>query len=163
VPAERASAPAVELLAGAAALEAAVPLLPLVCAGLCDIYSAYGLTDTIELRQRVHALVQRCLAEVEGLLAIGRVAGAPVGFLLIGRRYNEITAASYPFLHAIWVHPQARRHAVADALLTAASRHLRASGFWRLVAQVNHQNPFLEAFLGRYDFAHNSLIIVRAL
>jgi len=101
-------------------------------------------------------------AEVEAMLARGEGWGAFNGERLIGKL--TVDALPYPSLahtfwvHAVYVHPDARGSGASSALIRAAVEAARGQGGSRIALWVNGANKHARALYGRLGFLQTGRI-----
>lgn len=101
-------------------------------------------------------------AVVEALLARGEGWGAFEGEQLIGKL--TVDALAYPSLahtfwvHAVYVHPEARGSGASSALMRAAIEAARTKGGSRIALWVNGANKYARALYERLGFVQTGRI-----
>lgn len=101
-------------------------------------------------------------AEVEAMLARGEGWGAFDGERLIGKL--TVDALPYPSLahtfwvHAVYVHPDARGNGASSALMRAAVEAARTKGGSRIALWVNGANKHARALYERLGFVQTGRI-----
>lgn len=140
------------------------PIVPILNQGLVDIYHYSAYQDTEESRRRLAEKVHRFLEQPEGLLTLGLVDNTIAGYCLVGPRSNELSDFTYPFIYALWIHPQWRGCLpVCLDLVRTTLRELKERGFSKVVAQVREQNLVWKIAVCRYDFEVFNRTLVRSL
>lgn len=95
-------------------------------------------------------------ADVAAMLERGEAFGAFEGERLVGKL--TVDALPYPSLahtfwvHAVYVHPDARGSGASTALMQIAVEHARAKGARRVVLWVNEANTPARRFYERFGF-----------
>ncbi|MCY9072553.1 GNAT family N-acetyltransferase [Bacillus inaquosorum] len=137
--------------------------LDVIMEGLEDIYRNFNFDNNNENRKRVDNLIEKSLEVPEGTLLLAKADQNIIGYSFSGKRVNEITGLRYPFIYALWVHPDWRAKFVGVRLLEKNIQLLEQRGFKLVAAQVNYNNKIKETFAPRFKFEPNSLIYTLSL
>ncbi|MDU0074645.1 MULTISPECIES: GNAT family N-acetyltransferase [Bacillus] len=132
--------------------------LDVIMKGLEDIYCKFNFDNNNGNRKRVDNLIKKSLEVPEGALLLAKADQGIIGYSFSGKRVNEITGLNYPFIYALWVHPDWRAKYVGVRLLGKTIQLLEERGFNMMAAQVNYNNKIKETFAPRFKFEPNSLI-----
>jgi L-amino acid N-acyltransferase YncA len=101
-------------------------------------------------------------SEVEAIIARGEYWGVFEGERLVGKL--TIDALPYPSLahtfwvHAVYVHPDARGSGASSKLLRAGIAHAQSKGALRIALWVNGENAHARALYERVGFRQNGHI-----
>ncbi|MGN9865146.1 GNAT family N-acetyltransferase [Bacillus swezeyi] len=138
-------------------------LLDVIMEGLGDIYRKFNFENNDQNRKRVENLIKISIEVPEGVLLLAKTDQGIIGYSFSGKRVNEITGLHYPFIYALWVHPDWRANYVGVRLLGKTIELLEQRGFKMIAAQVNYNNKIKETFAPRFKFEPNSLIYTLSL
>lgn len=109
-----------------------------------DLYAAYGrfyqVTQTQEMRDRVWGWINDAAEEVECLVALDDT-GNPVGLAHFRQFSRPLAAARGGFLDDLFVDPQARGSAAAQALIEAVAEEGRRRG-WSVIRWITRDDNY---------------------
>lgn len=81
----------------------------------------------------------------ESVILLASLDGDAVGFVQLYPAFSSVSAGHVWILNDLLVLPEARRHGVARALLSAAANFARADGALRLEMETDHDNAAAQA------------------
>lgn len=112
-------------------------------APLFDLYRRfYGQPADLA---RARAFIGERLARGESLILVARHEGELAGFTQLFPSFSSVSAGRTWVLNDLFVHPHARRHGLARALLAAAAEFARTDGALRLELETDHDNHHAQA------------------
>jgi ribosomal protein S18 acetylase RimI-like enzyme len=112
-------------------------------ARLFDLYRVfYGKPSDPALARE---FIQARLTRGESVILLAQLDREAVGFTQLYPAFSSVSATQVWVLNDLLVLPEARRHGVARALLTAAADFARDEGALRLELETDHDNVTAQA------------------
>lgn len=136
-------------------------IIPVLNEGFVDIYHRFNYQDQPETRANLLKVIRKYLSQPEGVLAVVVEDNQIIGYCITGRRENDVTGFTVPFIYGLWIRQNHRGNlSTVRQLVRLVLQELGKRGHPMAAAQINIQNPVVIAAKRMFRIEKNSFICV---